>query len=148
MWGRVWQEIKDILFPIFCEECGVEGEWWCKNCREKNKNKPMITGADGELDFTAAFLVYQEDGVVGKLIKQFKYSFAFDLEKLWREIFKETELEKIILDNFSNEEITVKLDTKYLQGNYTELFSKEKTALKDSYTLQLKPWEYKIWVKN
>ena len=50
--------------------------------------------------------------------------------------------------NFSNEEITVKLDTKYLQGNYTELFSKEKTALKDSYTLQLKPWEYKIWVKN
>lgn len=50
--------------------------------------------------------------------------------------------------NFSNEEITVKLDTKYLQGNYTELFSKEKTAFKDSYTLQLKPWEYKIWVKN
>ena len=50
--------------------------------------------------------------------------------------------------NFSNEEITVKLDTKYLQGNYTELFSKEKIALKDSYTLQLKPWEYKIWVKN
>ena len=50
--------------------------------------------------------------------------------------------------NFSNEEVTVKLDTKYLQGNYTELFSKEKTALKDSYTLQLKPWEYKIWVKN
>ena len=50
--------------------------------------------------------------------------------------------------NFSNEEITVKLDTKYLQGNYTELFTKEKTALKDSYTLQLKPWEYKIWVKN
>ena len=50
--------------------------------------------------------------------------------------------------NFSNEDITVKLDTKYLQGNYTELFSKEKTALKDSYTLQLKPWEYKIWVKN
>ncbi|GGP05727.1 alpha-amlyase [Cloacibacterium rupense] len=50
--------------------------------------------------------------------------------------------------NFSNEEITVKLDTKYLQGNYTELFSKEKTVLKDSYTLQLKPWEYKIWVKN
>ena len=50
--------------------------------------------------------------------------------------------------NFSDEEVTVTLDTKYFQGNYTDLFSKEKVSVKDKYTITLKPWGYKILVKN
>jgi glycosidase len=52
------------------------------------------------------------------------------------------------LFNFSDEELTVTLDTKYFQGNYTELFSQEKVTLKDKYTVTLKPWGYQILVKN
>ena len=50
--------------------------------------------------------------------------------------------------NFSNEELTVTLDSKYFQGNYTELFSKEKIQVKEKYTVSLKPWDYKVLVKD
>ena len=52
------------------------------------------------------------------------------------------------LFNFSNEEITVTLETKYIQGTYKELFSKEKVEPKDKYTVTLKPWGYKVLVKG
>lgn len=52
------------------------------------------------------------------------------------------------LFNFSDEEVTVTLDTKYFQGNYTDLFSKEKVSVMDKYTITLKPWGYKILVKD
>lgn len=107
MWRRARQEIKDVLFPVFCEECGREGEWWCKNCRLDKINKPIVTGADGDLDCTAALLNYQEDGVVGRLIKQFKYHFIFDMADLWREIIGGCDLDKIVLKNFDNEKITI-----------------------------------------
>ena len=50
--------------------------------------------------------------------------------------------------NFSNEELTVTLDSKYFQGNYTELFSKEKIQVKENFTVSLKPWDYKVLVKD
>ena len=50
--------------------------------------------------------------------------------------------------NFSNEEITVKLDTKYFQGNYVDAFSNEKIDVKDDFTITLKPWGYKILEKK
>ena len=50
--------------------------------------------------------------------------------------------------NFSNDELTVTLDSKYFQGNYTELFSKEKIQVKENYTVSLKPWDYKVLVKD
>lgn len=50
--------------------------------------------------------------------------------------------------NFSNEEITVKLDTKYFQGNYVDAFSNEKIKVNDDFTITLKPWGYKILEKK
>lgn len=50
--------------------------------------------------------------------------------------------------NFSNEEITVKLDTKYFQGTYVDVFSNEKILVNDDFTITLKPWGYKILEKN
>lgn len=50
--------------------------------------------------------------------------------------------------NFSNEEITVKLDTKYLQGNYVDVFSNKEIDIKDDFIITLKPWDYKILNKK
>ena len=50
--------------------------------------------------------------------------------------------------NFSNVETTVKLDTKYFQGNYVDAFSNEKIDVKDDFTITLKPWGYKILEKK
>lgn len=50
--------------------------------------------------------------------------------------------------NFSNEEVNVTIDTKYIQGNYEDLFSKENTKINSSYQIILKPWAYKILVKK
>ena len=50
--------------------------------------------------------------------------------------------------NFSNVETTVKLDTKYFQGNYIDIFSNEKVDVKDDFTITLKPWGYKILEKK
>ena len=49
--------------------------------------------------------------------------------------------------NFSDKPVTVKLDTKYQKGNYTDYFSNTKVTLKGDDVFTLKAWEYKILVK-
>ena len=49
--------------------------------------------------------------------------------------------------NFSDKPVTVKLDTKYQKGNYTDYFSNAKVTLKGDDVFTLKAWEYKILVK-
>ena len=50
--------------------------------------------------------------------------------------------------NFSDEELTVTLDSKYFQGNYIDIFNKENYKITPSFSIKLKPWEYKILVKK
>ncbi|MBF6640684.1 alpha-glucosidase C-terminal domain-containing protein [Flavobacterium sp. J49] len=49
--------------------------------------------------------------------------------------------------NYSDKPVTVKLNSKYLKGDYTEVFSGKKTALKGDDILTLKPWEYAVLEK-
>lgn len=49
--------------------------------------------------------------------------------------------------NFSNKSVTVKLDSKYELGTYTELFSQKKYELHGSDELSLPPWGYLVLVK-
>lgn len=49
--------------------------------------------------------------------------------------------------NYSDKPVTVKLNSKYLKGDYTEVFSGKKTALKGDDILTLKPWEYVVLEK-
>jgi len=105
MWNKLLQNIKDIFFPIGCVECGMEGEWWCVNCRKKlNYN---IIGScpvcgqttDGtvcfncrdksDLDGAIALFEYSENLPVGKLIKLYKYSFVRDIDSLWSDLIKQ-----------------------------------------------------------
>lgn len=49
--------------------------------------------------------------------------------------------------NFSDKPVTVKLDSKYQKGEYTDYFTNEKISLKGDDVFTLKPWEYLILVK-
>ena len=50
--------------------------------------------------------------------------------------------------NISKQPVTLKLDVKNLNGKYSEYFSQTDTDLKDELSLELKPWEYKVYVKK
>lgn len=92
--------IKDCLFPIFCLECRTEGQWWCENCLKKITTIGVyycpvchISNIDGKscnhckavspLNGVAAFLDYNDQAIIGQLIKQYKYNFAFDISNVW-----------------------------------------------------------------
>lgn len=49
--------------------------------------------------------------------------------------------------NYSDKPVTVKLNSKYQKGNYTELFSGAKITLKGDDVFEMKPWEYMVLVK-
>jgi ComF family protein len=97
------QTIKDRLFPVFCLECQTEGYWWCENCLKKYTTMGVYycpvchkTNLDGQpcnfckaaspLNGVAAFLDYNEQGIVGQLIRQYKYNFAFDIVTVWEKV--------------------------------------------------------------
>jgi len=99
--------LKDILFPVFCAECGKEGEWWCEKCLSKRRFEPLFCcpvcaapTADGRacvkcaghyfLDGEVALLDY--DGAVRKLIQDFKYRYARELADVWRQIIVKVKL--------------------------------------------------------
>jgi cyclomaltodextrinase len=56
--------------------------------------------------------------------------------------------DKIInITNYSDKPVTVKLNSKYQKGNYTNLFSEAKITLKGDDVFVMKPWEYLVLVK-
>jgi len=106
MLQRGWRQIKEYLFPFFCAGCGVEGEWWCKNCRGKAKTKSwefcLVCGnkvgqgkicekcrAVCPLDGATAFFVYEDKEPISVLIKHFKYRFAKDISSVWQVVVSE-----------------------------------------------------------
>ena len=53
----------------------------------------------------------------------------------------------INITNYSPEQTTVQLDSKFQKGTYTELFTGEKMELKGEDVFTLKPWQYLVLVK-
>jgi len=101
--------LKDIIFPVNCVGCGQEGEWWCDHCLSESLKLPVkmcpvchrptsqgevcsVCLSQSYLDGTVALFVYQENSSVGKLIKQFKYSFVEDIKIVWEKIINHTDL--------------------------------------------------------
>lgn len=94
------QFLKECIFPVFCLECKIEGEWWCESCIRKNTigvfycpachvinlhGKFCFNCQSGHyLNGVAAFLNYREEKIVGQLIKKFKYNFAYDVKRVWK----------------------------------------------------------------
>lgn len=97
------QTIKEILFPVFCAECGREGEWWCERCLSRQKfdmvKRCPVCGtlSDGRvcaecqagcyLDGALSFMEYGENTTVAKLLHDFKYCHARDVAAVWKKIF-------------------------------------------------------------
>lgn len=95
--------VKDLIFPVFCVECGGEGEWWCGDCLKKVKIAELYfcpvcvretkmgevcpkCKAVSKLDGITALFSYKERNPIAALIQNFKYKYARDLEVLWRRI--------------------------------------------------------------
>jgi len=53
----------------------------------------------------------------------------------------------INITNYSPEQTTVQMDSKFQKGTYTELFTGEKIELKGEDVFTLKPWQYLVLVK-
>jgi len=100
---KIINYVKDIIFPVACVECGVEGEWWCEQCLSKIILTPVnrcpvchdLTAAGSVcapcrsqsfLDGVAAFFPYDESAPIGRLIKQYKYNYARGIEEVWGKI--------------------------------------------------------------
>jgi ComF family protein len=96
---------KDVLFPIYCLQCGREGEWLCENCWQKMRLKFSLvlkcpicsklnhTGEPCEscrrgsfLDKEIGFLKYREESLIGQLLRQFKYYYAEDIDEIWKKV--------------------------------------------------------------
>ncbi|MBI4427097.1 MAG: ComF family protein [Candidatus Magasanikbacteria bacterium] len=92
---KIIEVAKDCLFPIFCLDCGKEGEWICPDCFGKMDLRgvfccPVCHRPNGSgtccaicqpqscLDKAMAIAVYQEENSVGRLIKALKYNYAED----------------------------------------------------------------------
>lgn len=98
--------LKDVLFPVFCVECGEEGEWWCGKCRDKIKEIGVFRcpvcsvatekgetckkcSAVSSLDGVTALFNYVEGNYLSKLIHLFKYQYAHDVNRAWQSIIQE-----------------------------------------------------------
>ena len=107
--------IKEILFPIGCVDCGVEGEWLCEQCRQKLKFNshgacPVCgilsplgvpcknCAAVSHLNGATALFNYDEQGVVGRLIKLLKYNGASDTLSVWPKIFSDYTIPSVLTD--------------------------------------------------
>lgn len=56
--------------------------------------------------------------------------------------------DKVInITNYSDKPVTVKLNSKFQKGDYTELFSGAKITLKGDDVFEMKPWQYMVLVK-
>lgn len=86
MLRRARQYFVDCLFPIYCVQCGREGEWWCPTCRPDNTGTPHFFVTPAPLDGLFTSLFYHHGSPVATLIQQFKYQQGFAMAELWAEI--------------------------------------------------------------
>lgn len=91
----------DALFPIECLECHVEGVWVCTDCRTgmiysgvwacpvchtATAGGSVCTGCHrtSALDAVVAIGPYDEAALLGRLIRECKYTFIEDIHEVWR----------------------------------------------------------------
>lgn len=93
--------VKDLFFPVYCAGCGKEGNWVCDECLKNIKIEKIClcpvchNSADGVcekckavsyLDGVTALFSYREGDVISKLIKDFKYQYAVEIEDVWKKV--------------------------------------------------------------
>ncbi len=89
MFNKITSLIKDILFPIFCARCGKEGEWWCQACRAGLALESEVAPRP-YLDRITTLGAYREGEPLARLIRDFKYRYAQDSIKFWKDCILES----------------------------------------------------------
>lgn len=101
---RAKQFLKDILFPLFCIDCGQEGTILCDMCLKKIPvlgifccpvcKKPSETGkccacceSFSSLDSVIAVHPYKEHSVNARLLHEFKYNGIEEARHVFKKIF-------------------------------------------------------------
>ncbi|MCF6128646.1 alpha-glucosidase C-terminal domain-containing protein [Flavobacterium sp. AS60] len=92
----------------------------------KHKNKALWNGKEGGV----MVRIYSD-----KMEQVISFSRTKDKDKV------------ITIVNYSDKPATVKLNSKYQKGDYTELFSGAKISLKGDDIFEMKPWDYLVLVK-
>jgi len=102
---KILEKIKDYIFPVYCLGCKKEGAWLCEKCLEKINMSGVFCcpvchkktsfgeycfgcGRDLFLNSSFAITVYQEDGLIGKIIQTLKYSHAEDVSVVLKKMIK------------------------------------------------------------
>lgn len=104
MFRSIIKNFSDALFPNFCVRCGTEGEWWCKECLDKedfsgvyacpvcsakSDSRPCaLCAKQSFLNGVAAVFKYEDQQPAASLIKNFKYRFAEDIVDVFPTIWK------------------------------------------------------------
>jgi ComF family protein len=87
-----WQPILDCVFPLFCVDCKKEGEWWCIDCRARDKIQPFIFQSGSDLEMITALFKYQEHSPLASLIHSFKYQYTIGVAEVWQNIISTAEV--------------------------------------------------------
>jgi ComF family protein len=101
MLRRVLKAVKDFLFPVFCVKCGLEGVWFCKQCKRRTKVRPFVfCSSVKEISLgVLAFFPYIHNSVFGNLISFWKYHFIEEISKEWQFVFN---AERLFLSRYLN----------------------------------------------
>lgn len=104
--GKLYQHIKDYVFPVYCLGCQKEGEWICNDCFGNISlagvfccpvcHKETVAGICCEacqensfLNSQMAATSYKEASLIGKVIQALKYQYAEDVEVVIKDIIKQ-----------------------------------------------------------
>ena len=83
----MWHTLLRILFPSPCVQCGYLSESLCSRCFHEVEFKPHVRELEGLRVCSA--LYYEEESIIGKLIRPFKYSHQADLFRVFVPWMKE-----------------------------------------------------------
>ena len=83
----MWHTLLRILFPSPCVQCGYLSESLCNRCFHEVEFKPHVRDLEGLRVCSA--LYYEEESILGKLIRPFKYSHQADLFRVFVPWMKE-----------------------------------------------------------
>ena len=91
---RLYNTVKEYIFPVFCISCAQEGTWLCPSCstsidvtaqlscpvcHTETEQGVCCDTCPSSLDQHIALIKYEEDALIGTLIHTLKYHYAEDI---------------------------------------------------------------------
>jgi len=89
---QILAKIRDLIFPVFCISCGLEGKIICSKCLKKITAQPQIFYPAGFLDGAVALGNYQEK-ILQTAITEYKYNFNQEIFVIFQKIIADWQLE-------------------------------------------------------